>query len=93
MAASVMVQLPSYIEPEPVAEQFASGPAFIKIVGDQTYIVLYTDSIQPPELGGTHERRISQRLILPNDAAERLARMLLSCGDLLDLATRCLGNG
>jgi hypothetical protein len=64
------------IEPVPVGEEFAGGLAFVEKIGDVSFLVFYVDQIPPPEIGSAVERRICRRMIMPNDALDRMARML-----------------
>lgn len=53
------------IEPIPIAEEFVSGPAFLRTIGGEAYLVFYVDQIHPPDSGMAQERRISHRLWMP----------------------------
>lgn len=67
-----------HVEPVPIVEEFTSGLGFFEIVGDVTFLVFYVDQILPPEFPGPRERRIMRKLVMPNDARERMRRMLES---------------
>lgn len=67
---------PTTIEPVPINEEFISGLAYFEIVGDVTFLIFYIDHIPPPEFGSGRERRIARKLVMPNDAVDRMRRML-----------------
>lgn len=63
-------------EPVTIDEEFVSGLAFFRTIGDVTHLVFYADQVQAPEIGGAVEHRVRRRLVMPNDAVERMWRML-----------------
>lgn len=70
-----------HVEPVPIAEEFASGLAFYEKVDGVTYLVFYVDHVLPPEFAGGRERKITRRIIMPNDGVARMVRMLDSDED------------
>lgn len=67
---------PPTIEPISIETAFASGLAHVETIGDVTVLIFYVDEIQPSEMGGQISRRICCKLAMPNDARDRMRRML-----------------
>jgi len=74
------------IEPAPKPTEFISGAACVHRTGNVTFMVFYVDRVQPSELSHAMSREIAQRFAMPNDAADRLARMLQIAGERPGLA-------
>jgi len=67
-------------EPVQIREKFTSGLAFFKVIGDVTFLCFYVDEILPPQFAAAGARRIMAKLVMPNDARDRMLRMLESIG-------------